>query len=165
MEGYVTVAWNSLEEWWEEDERVIVHPRDPYHRIDTFAMSRHIRVSLDGQVLADSSRALALFEASLPVRYYLPFRDVRLDHLVASDTVTQCAYKGTASHWSARVGDTVHPDVAWTYEGPDVQRDAEAVRGRICFYNERTDIEVDGMEQARPRTPWWRGAVEEDLPG
>ena len=162
VEGYVTVPWASLEEWWEEGERVMVHPRDPYHRIDTFTLSRHIRVSLDGQTLADSSAAVALFETSLPVRYYLPIRDVRIEHLVASDTVTQCAYKGTAIHWSARVGDTLHPDVAWTYEGAGVQRDAEAVRGRIAFYNERTDIDVDGLAQARPQTPWSRSAIEDD---
>jgi len=156
VEGYVTVAWGDLDEWFEEEERVIVHPRDPYHRIDTFATSRKVKVSLEGQVLAESTDVKALFEAGLPVRYYLPLRDVRLEHLVASETSTQCAYKGSAIHWSARVGDTIHPDVAWTYEGDGVQRDAEAVRGRICFYNERTDIEIDGLDQARPQTPWSR---------
>ncbi len=170
VEGYVTVPWGELDEWFEEDERVIVHPRDPYHRIDTFATSRQVKVSLDGHVLAESNEAVALFETGLPVRYYLPFHDVRLEHILASDTVTQCAYKGTALHWSARFGDTdrdtvhrdtVHRDIAWTYEGDAVQRDAEAVRGRICFYNERTDMEIDGLAQARPDTPWSRRAVEE----
>ncbi|MEA2900704.1 MAG: hypothetical protein QOH36_591 [Actinomycetota bacterium] len=161
VEGYVTVPWADLDEWFEEDERVMVHPRDPYHRIDTFATSRKVTVSLDGVVLAESTDAKALYETGLPIRYYLPFRDVRLEHLVRSETVTQCAYKGTAAHWSARVGDAVHPDVAWTYEGDDVQREAEPVRGRICFYNERTDIDVDGLAQARPRTPWSRSAIEE----
>jgi uncharacterized protein (DUF427 family) len=162
IEGYVAVPWNSIDEWFEEDERVIVHPRDPYHRIDTFATSRQVRVALDGHVLAESTGVKILHETGLPPRYYFPVRDVRLEHLVLSDTVTQCAYKGTAIHWSARIGDTVHPDVGWTYEGDGVQRDAEAVRGRICFYNERTDIEVDSLPQARPQTPWSRGAVEAD---
>ncbi len=181
VEGYVTVPWGDVDEWFEEDEKVSVHPRDPYHRIDTFTTSRQVRVSLDGHVLAESTGAKALFETGLPVRYYLPFRDVRLEHLVASDTVTQCAYKGTAIHWSARFGDPTHSspahldpahvdpahvdpahvDIAWTYEGDDVQRDAEAVRGRICFYNERTDVEVDGLSQAQPQTPWSRSAIEE----
>ncbi len=154
VEGYVTVAWDDLDEWLEEDERVIVHPRDPYHRIDVFATSRQVRVSLEGEVLAESTEVKALYETGLPVRYYFPVHDVRLEHLVASDTVTGCAYKGTATYWSARVGADMHPDVAWTYEGDGVQRDAEAVRGRICFFNERTDIEVDGLAQARPQTPW-----------
>ncbi|HEX7277836.1 MAG TPA: DUF427 domain-containing protein [Acidimicrobiales bacterium] len=161
VEGYVTVPWGDLDEWFEEDETVIVHPRDPYHRIDTFATSRQVKVSVDGHVLAESNEVKALFESGLPVRYYFPFRDVRLEHLVASDTVTQCAYKGTATHWSARIGDTVHPDVAWTYEGDGVQRDADAIRGRIAFYGERTDIEIDGLEQARPETPWSRSAIEQ----
>ncbi|MEA2828864.1 MAG: hypothetical protein QOG43_3303 [Actinomycetota bacterium] len=161
VEGYVTVPWADLDEWFEEDERVILHPRDPYHRIDTFATSRQVRVSLDGHLVAESTAVRALFETGLPVRYYFPFRDVRLEHLVRSDTVTQCAYKGTAVHWSARLGDTVHPDIAWTYEGDGVQRDAEPVRGRVCFYNERTDIEVDGLRQAQPQTAWSRSAIEE----
>lgn len=156
VEGYVTVPWGEVGEWWEEDERVAVHPRDPYHRIDVFRTSRQVRVSVDGHLLAESTAVKALYEAGLPVRYYFPVRDVRIEHLAASDTVTQCAYKGTAVHWSAHAGDTVHTDVAWTYEGDDVQRDAEAIRGRICFYNERTDIEVDGLAQARPQTPWSR---------
>ena len=156
VEGYVTVPWDDLDEWLEEDEQVNVHPRDPYHRIDTFATSRQVRVTLEGQVLAESTEVKALYETGLPVRFYFPIRDVRLEHLVPSNTVTRCAYKGTAIHWSARTGDTVHPDVAWTYEGDGVQRDAEAVRGRICFYNERTDIEVDGLAQSRPQTPWAR---------
>lgn len=161
VEGYVTVPWADLDEWFEEDEKVIVHPRDPYHRIDTFATSRRVRVSLDGHLVAESTEVIALYETGLPVRYYFPIHDVRLEHLTPSETVTQCAYKGTAIHWSAKVGETVHPDVAWTYEGDDVQRDAEAVRGRIAFYNERTDIEIDGLGQARPQTPWSRTAIEE----
>ncbi|MEA2932833.1 MAG: hypothetical protein QOI56_1618 [Actinomycetota bacterium] len=156
VEGYVTVPWDDLDQWLEEEERVIVHPRDPYHRIDTFATARQVTVSLDGHTIAESTEVKALFETGLPVRYYLPFRDVRLEHLVASDTVTWCAYKGRAAHWSAHIGDTVHTDVAWTYEGDEVQRDAEAVRGLICFYNERVDIDVDGLGQARPQTPWAR---------
>ncbi len=156
VEGYVTVPWGDMDEWFEEDEKVIVHPRDPYHRIDTFTTSRKVTVTIEGVVLAESDEVKALYEAGLPVRYYFPFRDVRLEHLVRSDTVTQCAYKGTAIHWSARVGDTVHPDVAWTYEGDGVQRDAEAIRGRIAFYNERIDVEVDGLGQGRPQTPWSR---------
>ena len=83
VEGYVTVPWDDVDEWLEEDERVIVHPRDPYHRIDTFATSRQVRVSLEGQVLAESTDVKALFETGLPIRYYFPFRDVRLEHLVA----------------------------------------------------------------------------------
>ena len=107
VEGYVTVPWGDLDEWFEEDERVIVHPRDPYHRIDTFATSRQVTVSLDGQLLAQSTDAKALFETGLPIRYYLPVRDVRLEHLVASDTVTRWP---TGHRPPGRRSAIVHPE-------------------------------------------------------
>lgn len=155
LPGRVTVDWDAADAWFEEDERVLVHPRDPYHRIDTFATSRHVRVLLDGTVLADTTRATALHETGLPPRYYLPRSDVRLDLLVPSPTRTQCAYKGSATHWSARVGGQVVEDVAWGYED-EVRREGEAVRGLLAFYDERVDTEVDGVITDRPRTMWSR---------
>jgi len=154
-EGYLRVGWDTVDAWYEEDEEVFVHPRDPYHRIDTLPTSRRVRVLLAGEVLADSTAARALYETGLPIRYYVPFRDVRLEALELSDTVTQCAYKGSATHWSAKTGTGVASDVAWTYDD-GVRREAEEVRGRIAFYNERTDIEIDGIAQERPRSPWSR---------
>jgi uncharacterized protein (DUF427 family) len=154
VEGYVQVPWGDVDAWFEEDDEVFVHPKDPYHRIDVLNTSRPVRVSVDGQVLAASTRARVLFETSLPARYYLPPEDVRVDLLEPSDTVTQCAYKGTARHWSARLADQVTPDVAWTYDDPSPE--VEPIRGRICFYNERVDLEVDGASLDRPQTPWSR---------
>lgn len=154
--GYVTVAWDSVDEWYEEDERVEVHPRDPYHRIDTFATTRAIQVSLSGIVLAESRRAHALFETSLPVRWYLPRDDVRLDLLEDSPTITRCAYKGTARHWSARVNGEAVDDIAWGYGDDEVWREGEPVRGLLAFYNELVDLEIDGVPQERPVSPWSR---------
>lgn len=155
VDGHVTVAWDAADAWFEEDEEVFVHVRDPYHRIDTVQTSRRIQVSLEGTVLADSTAAVALYETGLPVRYYLPADDVAPGVLQPSATLTRCAYKGQAAHWSARVGDAVVEDVAWTYDG-DVGREAEAVRGRVCFYNERVDLDIDGVRQERPWSPWSR---------
>lgn len=155
-EGYVVVAWDRADNWFEEDEEVFVHVRDPYHRIDTVPTSRAVRVSLGGVVLAESTAVQALYETGLPARYYFPPDDVRLDLLEPSDHVTQCAYKGTAPHWSVTIDATLHPDVAWSYGSAEVRREGEPVRGLICFYNERTDIEVDGVPLERPRTPWSR---------
>lgn len=152
--GYVRVAWDSVDSWFEEEDEVFVHPRDPYHRIDTLNTSRRVKVSLEGVVLAETTRARALCETGLPTRYYIPPEDVRSDLLLPSETVTQCAYKGTAIHWSAQVGSGLVIDVAWTYEEPNPE--AAAVRGRICFYNERVDLEVDGQGQTRPVTPFSR---------
>jgi uncharacterized protein (DUF427 family) len=153
VDGHVTVDWAAVDAWYEEDERVFVHPRDPYHRIDTFATSRRVEVRIDGETLASSTRALALFETALPVRYYLPRADVCMDALRPSSTVTECAYKGTARHWSAVLDSRETRDVAWTYEH-DVRREGERVHGLIAFYNERVDFEVDGIRLDRPRTPW-----------
>jgi uncharacterized protein (DUF427 family) len=142
-----------VDQWFEEDEQVHVHVRDPYHRIDVVPTSRHIRVSLDGTILADSTRARGLYETGLPVRWYFPREDVRTDLLQRSLTVTQCAYKGSATHWSA--DGALGADVAWSYDH-DVHREAEDVQGHVAFYNERTDIEVDGRPMDRPMTPWSR---------
>jgi uncharacterized protein (DUF427 family) len=147
---HLAFHFDSLDEWLEEDEPVIGHPRDPYHRIDVRSTSRRVRVSIDGQVVAESERSKALFEAGLPTRWYLPREDVRMDLLEPTDTRTVCAYKGYASYWS--VGD--EDDVAWTYEEP--LHDAPEVGGRIAFFDERVDVDVDGERQERPVTQWSR---------
>jgi uncharacterized protein (DUF427 family) len=153
--GHVTVPWDAVDAWFEEDERVLGHPRDPYHRIDTFATSRRVEIRLAGVLLASSTRPRVLCETSLPARWYLPRADVRVGLLVRSDTVTQCAYKGTANHWSAALDSGVVPDVAWSYDD-EVRREAEDVRGMLCFYDERVDVAVDGVARERPHTAWSR---------
>ncbi len=145
--GYVTVAWEAVDAWFEEDERVEVHPRDPYHRIDTFSTSRRIRVTLDAVTLADTTRSRALYETGLPVRFYVPSADVDIGLLEPSPTQTECPYKGTARHWSARIDDTLFDDVAWQYD-QEVRREAEPVRGLFAFYDDRTRIEVDRASTA-----------------
>jgi uncharacterized protein (DUF427 family) len=142
VDGYVRVRWGSVDAWYEEDERVEVHPRDPYHRIDTFLTSRRVRVTVAGTTLAESTRTRALYETGLPVQFYVPSADVDLGLLEASPTQTECPYKGTARHWSARVGGELTEDVAWQYDR-EVRREAEAVRGMYAFYDDRVDIEVD----------------------
>jgi uncharacterized protein (DUF427 family) len=154
LRGHVAFYWNAVDEWFAEDEQLFGHPRDPYARIDVYPSSRHVRVLVDGEVLADTVRAKALFESNLPTRWYIPPDDVRTDLLEASSTRTRCAYKGSASHFHARVGGELHEDVAWTY--PEPQHDAEPVRDHICFYNERVDLEVDGTTEERPDTQWRR---------
>jgi uncharacterized protein (DUF427 family) len=146
----VIVDFDAFDAWYEEDERNVGHPRDPFHRIDIVHSSRQVRVELGGETLAESSRPYLLFEPPLPVRYYLPRDDVQGDLLQPSDTRTFCAYKGRASYWSAAGED----DVAWTYTEP--LREAAEVTGRVAFFNERVDIRVDGSLLERPVTPWTR---------
>ena len=154
LAGHAAFYWGKLDEWWVEDEQVFGHPRDPYHRIDTYPTTRRVRISIDGEVVAESTRAVALFESGLPPRFYLPAEDVRMGLLEPSETKTRCAYKGVASYWHVRAGDTLHDDLAWTYPEPD--RDGQAIRDLVCFFNERVDLEVDGEAQERPRTQWSR---------
>ena len=152
LSGHAAFYWGKLDEWWVEDEQVFGHPRDPYHRIDTYRTTRPVRVSVDGEVVAESTRAVALFESGLPPRFYMPADDVRMELFEPSETKTRCAYKGVASYWHVRAGDTLHEDLAWTY--PEPERDALSVRDLICFFNERVDLEVGGEAQERPVTQW-----------
>ncbi len=137
---------------YEDDEPVYVHPRDPHIRVDILASSRHVRVEIGGTVVAESPRPRLLFETGLPVRYYLPRTDVRMDVLQASDTVTRCPYKGQAEHFSARIGDDLVPDVAWSYPAP--LPESQKIAGLVALYDERVDTHVDGVKQERPTTPF-----------
>lgn len=151
LRGHVTFSWHRLE-WYEEEERVFVHARDPHKRVDVVRSSRHVQVEVDGHTVADSSRPLLLFETSLPTRYYLPPEDVRTELLEPTSTTTMCPYKGTARYWSIRVGDTVVKDVVWSYPEPIPEN--PRIRGSLCFFNERVDLVVDGERLERPVTPW-----------
>jgi uncharacterized protein (DUF427 family) len=150
IEGLITFEWGAMDEWIEEEEQLVGHPRDPYSRIDVRETSRQVRVSIAGERVADSRRTKVLFESGLPPRWYFPREDVRTELLEATDKQTTCAYKGFASYWS--VGD--EDDIAWTYEDP--LHDALPVKGMIAFFNERVDLEVDGEQVERPRTQWSR---------
>ena len=144
----VEIAWDAADEWLEEDEELLGHARDLFHRIDALRTSRHVQVSLDGARLADTRRAVALFETRLPTRWYIPREDVVAELTRNDDHHTTCAYKGHATHWDA-AGERA---IAWSYELP--LNDAMPVRSMIAFYDERVDIEVDGAPQVRPHTQW-----------
>lgn len=150
--GLVGFAFKALDEWLEEDEPLFGHPFDPYHRIDVRRTSRHVLVRVNGEVVADTRRAHALFETGLPVRWYVPEDDVRMELLESTDTETVCPYKGFASYWRVRAGGEAVDDIVWTYREPVA--DALAVKDLLAFYNEHVDIEVDGEREERPHTEW-----------
>jgi uncharacterized protein (DUF427 family) len=152
LAGYRAFYWNKMDEWLEEDEPAIVHARDPYHRVDVLDTSRHVRVSVNGEVIADSTRTKVIFETGLPPRWYFPPEDVRAVALVDSDTRTGCAYKGFASYKSVRAGGELEEDLVWLYAEP--RREVAPIRDHLAFFNERADIEVDGELQERPITQW-----------
>lgn len=151
LEGHVTFSWRQLE-WFEEDERALVHARDPYKRVDTLRSSRRVEVAVNGEPIANSVRPLLLFETSLPIRYYLPFEDVRRDLFVPSDLITMCPYKGTARYWSIRINNELVPDIAWSY--PDPIPENPKIKDLVCFFNERVDLSIDGVAQEPVETPW-----------
>jgi uncharacterized protein (DUF427 family) len=155
LRNHVAVAWESMDRWLEEDEEVYGHPRDPFHRVDARQGSRHVRVTLDDALLADSRRPVLVFETGLPTRYYLPRDDVLEDALEPSATATICAYKGRASYWSVRDAGPPGRDLAWSYLDP--LPDARPLAGLVAFLAERCDVTVDGERQARPRTQWSDG--------
>jgi uncharacterized protein (DUF427 family) len=148
LAGYLILDFDGFDAWFEEDERNVGHPRDPFHRIDIVHSSRHVRIELGGELLAESREPYVLFEPPLPPRYYLPPEHVRTDLLAPSDKRTFCAYKGHASYLSHRD----EPDVAWLYLAP--LREAAEVTDRIAFFDERVDMVVDGVRLERPVTPW-----------
>ena len=148
----IRLDWPAMSEWLEEDEPVYTHPRDPHKRVDILASSRRIRIEMDGITVAGSDQPRLLFETGLPVRYYLPLSDVRMDLLRSSDTSTHCPYKGTAGYWSVQTDTRLHPDVVWIYRAP--LPESQKIAGLACFYNERVTVYVDDERQARPSTPF-----------
>lgn len=138
----VRFDWSTADSWFEEDEEVFVHPRSPYIRVDVLDSSREIRVEIDGVELARSVRPRLLFETGLPVRYYLPKTDVRLDLLAPTELATSCPYKGTARYWTATVNGQDYADIVWGYDAPFAE--SIDVAGLMCFYNEKVDLFIDG---------------------
>ncbi|MBV9916127.1 MAG: DUF427 domain-containing protein [Solirubrobacterales bacterium] len=159
LKDRIAFYWNRVDRWYEEDDEVLVHPRDPYHRVDVLSSDRHVRVSLDGQLLAESVRPTALFESNLPPRWYLPREEV-LVPLLDSETVSRCPYKGEASYHSVQLSSgEVVSDLVWCYRAPIAE--ASRIEGLVCFFNERVDIELDGELQERPESPWSHGVKTE----
>ena len=153
LADYVAFYWDRVDNWFEEDEEVFVHPRDPYKRIDAIRSSRHVEVRVNGQTIAETRRPVLLFETGLPTRYYIPKLDIRLELLVPSAKTTACPYKGIASYYSvvAPPADIVE-DIAWVYPNPIPQ--IPTIENHIAFFNEHIDLIVDGDPQPRPSTPW-----------
>lgn len=142
MAGWWRLEWAAFDDWFEEDEALLAHPRSPYVRVDALPSSRHVRVEVDGTVLAESDRPVLLFETGLPTRHYLPSEDVRADLMTPNDLRTSCPYKGTVSdYWDVTVGDTTIEQVAWRYDEPFTA--VEAITGHVAFLDEEVDVVVD----------------------
>ncbi|MEX0795906.1 MAG: DUF427 domain-containing protein [Acidimicrobiia bacterium] len=148
--GHVAFDWASMDHWFEEDEEVFFHARDPYTRVDILPSSRRVRVEVDGVTVADSTNAFFLFETNLPTRYYLPKTDVRMDLLTPTDLATHCPYKGTARYWSVEANGESHENLVWGYDNP--LPESQRIMGLVSFYNEKLDIYVDEVLEEKPKT-------------
>jgi uncharacterized protein (DUF427 family) len=151
LPDHVRIRWDALDEWFEEDEEVFVHPRNPYARVDAVRSTRQVRIELGGVVLAESRAPVMVFETGLPPRLYLERSGLHLDHLEPSPTRTACPYKGrTTAYWSARIDGALHEDVAWCYDFPTAP--LLPIAGLVAFYDEKVDTFLDGVLQKRPVT-------------
>ena len=151
LAGTVALTWSALDAWFEEDEQVHVHPRSPYVRVDALRSRRHVRVELDGAVLAESDAPVLLFETGLPTRAYLDPTAVDATRLRRSDTRTACPYKGvTSRYFSVQTPAGRYDDLAWCYDHPVPA--VVRIAGLVAFYDERVDVVVDGVRRPRPRT-------------
>ncbi|MFE2429222.1 DUF427 domain-containing protein [Streptomyces sp. NPDC059373] len=155
LAGHIAFEWfgrKVLDHWYEEEEEIFVHPRDPHKRVDAIRSGRHVRVEIGGTLVAETRRPVLLFETGLPTRYYIPREDVRFDLLTPTGLRTGCPYKGTAQYWSwSGGGETAVPaNVAWSYAEPLPA--VGGIAGHVAFYNEAVDIVVDGERPTRPVT-------------
>ncbi len=153
IKDYIALEWGKMDSWYEEEEEVFVHLRDPYHRVDVLDSSRHVRVIVAGETVAETRNPKLLFETGFPTRYYFPREDVRMDNLESSTLKTRCPYKGIASYWSVKVGDQIIKNIVWGYPNPVLE--CPKIKDLFCFYNERVEaIYVDGELVPKPNTPW-----------
>lgn len=150
--NYVAFYWSKVDHWFEEDEEVYVHARDPHKRVDVISSTRNVRVVVGGKTVAETDRPTLLFETGMPVRYYIPVTDVRVDLLEPSEKITRCPYKGESHYYSVK-GVEDGGDLAWYYRYPTPE--AIKVANMVSFFNERVDsIHIDGELQEKPVTRW-----------
>lgn len=153
IKGYIAFKWNEMDAWLEEDEEVLTHPRDPYHRIDVCYSRRHLKIEIGGVTVAETDRPVMLFETGLPARYYIPTTDVRLDLLESTDHRTECPYKGIASYYSVKINGDERKNIIWTYPFPN--NEVMKIKNLMAFFTERLDdVFIDGERLPKANTKW-----------
>ena len=148
---YMGFYWSKMDHWYEEEEEIFVHARDPFRRVDCLPSSRRVEVFVGGEKVADSKKGVFLFETGHPTRYYLPISDTRLELLSPSRYISRCPYKGISSFYHLTLNGKRYENLIWYY--PDPVHEALRIKGLVSFYNEFVDrILVDGVEQPKPET-------------
>jgi uncharacterized protein (DUF427 family) len=146
--GHVAVAWDAVDAWFEEDEQVFYHPRNPYHRVDCVPTSRRLTVTVGGVDLVATDRTTGVYETSLPTRLYVARTEIRMDLLEPSPTSWYCPYKGTATYWSAVVAGRRVEDAAWSYDDP--RPECLPIAGMLSFDATLVDVTADLPNPAMP---------------
>jgi len=150
LKGLVRVQFDQMDQWFQEDEPCYWHPKDPFKRVEIVPSTRTIRVGVEGHNIAESSNVMMLFETGLPTRYYLPKTSVKWEYTAPSTTTSGCPYKGEANYYDVVVDGEAHKDAIWWYKYPTAE--SIAIAGRVCFYNEKVDVWIDGEKQERPKS-------------
>ncbi|KAI0031292.1 DUF427-domain-containing protein [Vararia minispora EC-137] len=151
MKGWLKIAPDKVDHWFEEDEEIYLHPKDPYKRVDVLQSSREVSIQVDGVEIARSTKARLMYETGLPVRTYIPKTDVHLEYLEPSDLISACPYKGVANYYNVRLPKGLTMDgLVWWYRNPNAE--CIDIKGYVAFYDERVDVFVDGVLVPRPRT-------------
>ncbi len=153
IQGHLAFYWDLMDAWFEEEQQVYAHARDPYKRVDILPSSRHVRVVFGGVTIAETHHPLLLIETGLPIRYYIPMQDMRMECLEPTETTSRCPYKGMATYWSASIDEQVFKDIVWNYQEP--LPESTPIAHFLCLYNERVDaIYVDDELVPVPTTIW-----------
>ncbi|TAQ88058.1 hypothetical protein B7494_g3609 [Chlorociboria aeruginascens] len=148
LSGLVRVEVGALEAWFVEDEKLLgPHPKDPYKRIECISSSREIRVELEGVVIAKSKQNIFLYETMLRSRFYLQPTDVGWEVLSESETTSFCPYKGMANYYNVAIEGQEIKDAVWYYKYPTAE--SSPIAGRLCFYNEKFDVFIDGVKEEK----------------
>ena len=138
LEGKVALAWRAMDAFFEEDDRILGHASDPYHRIDIRHTSRHLVVRAGERVVADTTGPLVLYESGFAPRWYVPPDDVVAEALALTDLQTFCPYKGIASYYDidgAR-------NAAWSYRA--AFDDVAPIGDLVSFEPDRVEVSLDG---------------------
>ncbi|OBA64757.1 hypothetical protein A5647_25145 [Mycobacterium sp. 1100029.7] len=140
LHGRVAFAWRAMDAFYEEDERIVGHAADAYHRIDIRSTSRHLVVRDGKRLIADTQHPLALYESGFAPRWYVPRQDIEVSCLKPVDGQTFCPYKGIASYYD--VG--THKRAAWSYV--DAWTEVIRVRDLVSFEPDKIDVYLDGRQ-------------------
>jgi uncharacterized protein (DUF427 family) len=156
ISGHASFYWHHVDQWFEEDEEVFVHARDTFKRVDCLPTSRRVTVEAGGRTVADSARAVLLFETGLPTRHYLPLQDCDAALLAPSDRRTRCPYKGEAQYYHLDLPQGRIENAAWYYADP--VHESARIRGLVCFAGELVDrVTLGGREVEPPVTSFVKG--------